>query len=168
LGLTGPKDKVRDHATARQPGRFGQSIRQSLERRPDRLEHDEHAGCSDVAVDPGQVSTLYEKPMMSLVTICRFLEEWPSDLPKVDQTEDETGDDGKVGKVEAHRSTGGDGEGDVMTGSDGSVGGDGSGDDDVADSTGRSVSCVEGPVWGCDDCHNLRRHNSVLFDRSSR
>jgi hypothetical protein len=58
------------------------------------------------------------------------------DIPKVDETEHHPRDDGKVGKVEAHARSRGDGEGDVVARTDSSVESDGAGDDDVTDSTG--------------------------------
>jgi hypothetical protein len=60
-------------------------------------------------------------------------------LPKVDDTEDESGYDGKVGKVETHRSSGGDREWDMVSRTDGTVCSDGSGDNDVTNSTVRQL-----------------------------
>ena len=55
--------------------------------------------------------------------------------PEVNKTEDESGDDGKIGKVETHGCSGGDGKGNVVSGTDGTVEGDGGGDDNVTNST---------------------------------
>lgn len=59
--------------------------------------------------------------------------------PKVDQAEDQTGDDGKVREVKAHGSTRRNGEGNVVFRADGSVQSNCCGNDDVADST----SCLQ-------------------------
>lgn len=55
--------------------------------------------------------------------------------PEIDKTEHQSGDNGKVGKVETHGRPGGNGEGNVVSGTDGTVERDGGGNDDVADGT---------------------------------
>lgn len=120
--LTRPEDKVCNHPVALQPGAIGESVGIRLQRRPDRFKHDEHTRCTDVGVDT--FHQLYS---------CRCC---TSHIPEVDQTKDHTGDDGKVGKVETKRSTRGNGEGDVVTGTDHTVKGDGRSDDNISDRTG--------------------------------
>jgi hypothetical protein len=59
-------------------------------------------------------------------------ESWYS--PEVEEPEDETGEDSKIGEVETEGRSGCDGERNVVTGTNGTVKGNGPGDDDVTDS----------------------------------
>lgn len=104
-------------------------VGQSVKRWPDRLEHYVHARGTDHRVDTtkGQLSVLNASQLRNT-------------SPEVDETEDESGDDGKVGEVEAHGRSSGNREGDVVSGADRTVERDGRCDDDVANCAGLGVS----------------------------
>lgn len=55
------------------------------------------------------------------------------DLPKVEKTQDKTGDNGKVGEVKTHRSTRGNGKGNMVPSANNTVKGDCGGNNNVTD-----------------------------------
>lgn len=68
-------------------------------------------------------------------------------LPKVDQTKDHAGHDGKVGKVETKRGSRRDGKGNMVSRADHTIEGDGSSDDDVSDRTEISmIRCLQDSI----------------------
>ena len=85
--------------------------------------------------------------------------------PKVDETEHESGDDGKVGKVETHGRSGGDGKGDVVSRANGTVECDGSGDDNVTDGTdGQLLFCCLA-TSECASLHGTGRFSPTETER---
>lgn len=54
-------------------------------------------------------------------------------LPKVEKTQDETGDNGKIGEVKTHRSARGNGKGDMVPRANNTVKGDCGGNYNVTD-----------------------------------
>lgn len=86
------------------------------------------------------------------------------DIPKVDEPQDHPRDDGKVGKVEAHARSRGNGEGDMVARTDSSVEGDGAGDDDVTDGTGgqRMIADLEWTTYMAADASFQLRPKATM------
>jgi hypothetical protein len=86
---------------------------------------------------------MHEDPIMVLILTISFrvyLDKCTESLPEVDETKDQSRDNGKVGEVKAHGRSSSDGEGNVISGTDGTVERNCSGDDEITNGTEQSAS----------------------------